>query len=69
MLGQTQKPCDEINEHDLSVIAPRGFVLSPMHLPTAWKGKHRITVTLTDENGKEHSQSIETDFSDIKPQK
>jgi len=68
-LGYTQKPCNEIDDRELSVIAPWGFALSPMQLPTAWTGKHQIIVTLTDENGKKHWYPAETDFSDKQPQK
>lgn len=65
ILGHTEKPCNEIEEHELSVIYPY-VALWPMHAPTAWTGKHMITVTLTDENGNTHSQTAETDLSDFK---
>lgn len=65
ILGHTEKPCNEIEKHELSVIYPY-VALWAMHAPTAWTGKHMITVTLTDENGNTHSQTAETDLSDFK---
>lgn len=65
ILGDTKKPCNEIEEHELSVIYPY-ITLWAMYAPTAWTGKHKITVTLTDENGNTHSQTAETDLSDFK---
>lgn len=65
ILGDTKKPCNEIEEHELSVIYPY-ITLWAMYAPTAWTGKHKITVTLIDENGNTHSQTAETDLSDFK---
>lgn len=65
-LGETRKPCNEIEKDELSVISPSTFAIYPKHSPTAWTGKHKITVTLTDENGNTHSQTAETDLSDFK---
>ncbi len=65
ILGDTKKPCNEIEEHELSVIYPY-ITLWVMYAPTAWTGKHKITVTLTDENGNTHSQTAETDLYDFK---
>ncbi|NBJ05190.1 DUF5034 domain-containing protein [Alistipes sp. Z76] len=65
ILGDTKKPCNEIEEHELSVIYPY-ITLWAMYAPTAWTGKHKITVTLTDENGNTHSQTAETDLYDFK---
>ena len=63
ILGHTEKPCNEIEEHELSVIYPY-VALWAMHAPSAWTGKHMITVTLTDENGEVHTATAERDFSD-----
>lgn len=64
-LGYTEKPCNEIDKRELSVIDPYYFALYPMHRPTVWKDRHTITVTLTDENGVDHSASIEIDFDSL----
>ena len=63
-LGGTSKPCNEIEKSELSVISPSTFAVYPMHAPTAWTGKHMITVTLTDENGEVHTATAERDFSE-----
>ena len=63
-LGATHKSGDAIEEFELSVISPYDFTMRPKHAPTAWTGKHMITVTLTDENGEVHTATAERDFSD-----
>jgi len=62
-LGGTRKLCNEIEENELYVISPLNFALYPKHPPTVCTGKHRITGTLTDENGEVHSATAERDFS------
>ncbi len=63
-LGRTEKRCSEIDNGELSVIHPYHFYLYPAHAPTVWKDRHLLTVTLTDENGVEHSASVEMDFTE-----
>ncbi len=64
-LGRTEKRCSEIDNGELSVIHPYHFYLYPAHAPTVWKDRHLLTVTLTDENGVEHSASVEMDFDSL----
>ena len=64
-LGVTDKSCDTIGEGELCVMSPNYFSIRPKQAPSAYIGIHLLTVTLTDENGVEHSSAIEMDFDSL----
>lgn len=59
-LGLISKLCNDLDPDDLLLISADHILLYPTH---ASEGKQNITVTLIDEDGLEHTDTVEADFT------